>query len=90
MDATIIGVDSETDLAVLKVDAKNSPGALRSAIPTHCGKADRVRVRQPAALRKLGVHGHRERRRGSSSSTIRWSTFKPTHRSIRATAAGHS
>ena len=48
--ARVIAIDEETDLAVIKVDAKGLP-ALPSPIPRRAARAARARVRQPDGAR---------------------------------------
>ena len=90
LQAELVGIDRETDLAVLKVQPTGLPFAPPRPIPTRLQAAQVVlALGSPLGLASTRDDGRGECGRPTASAkTIGWSTSRPTPRSIRATAAG--
>ena len=91
---TIYGIDTLTDLAIVKVDATGPADGVDRRLVEAQGRPDDDRHRQPARAptRARSRAASCRRPAGASTSTAARSTTssRPTRRSTRATAAGRS
>ena len=68
--AQIVGIDLETDLAVIKVDERNLPALAFGDSDELQGRAARARVRQSARPPQLGVARRGQRRRAAARARV--------------------